>query len=103
MDEEHRPLERFGPVEQTRVGCEMHHHVQAQRNDTQQGMDPPDEKLMAEKKVGFGGRLRAHLRVLTGYESTTMQPLKNHTNNDPARPETFSQLQTRRQKSGKDV
>ena len=74
VDEEYCSLECLSPVEQARVGREMHCHVQAERNDTQQRMDPPNEKLMADKKAGFGGRFRAHLWMLKGYESVSIQP-----------------------------
>ena len=66
VNEKYSPLERFGTVEQTRIGREVNRHVQAERNNAQQGVNSPDEKLMAKKKTCLGSRLRAHLRVLTG-------------------------------------
>ena len=74
VNQKHCPLKCLSSVEQTRVGREVHGHVQPQRHNAQQGMDSPYEKLMANKKIVLGSRLRAHLRVLTGYESTTMHP-----------------------------
>ena len=74
VDQKDRPLESLCPIQQAGVRRKVYCHVQTERNDAQQGMDSPNDKLMAEKKVGFGVRLRAHLWVLTGYESTTMQP-----------------------------
>ena len=51
VNEKYSPLERFGTVEQTRIGREVNRHVQAERNNAQQGVNSPNEKLMAKKKL----------------------------------------------------
>ena len=60
VNEVHSTLERFGCIQQARIGSKVYHHVQAEGNNTQQGMQSPNRELMPQKKARLSFGREAH-------------------------------------------